>query len=449
MATVKTLLDRAQRHLADAQTIGEDGVIWTRAELLAWLRDGYRTFLARTEAAKRFVVLPVPPRHSFSITYPWEQRHVQGGTLRHWTFTSFDGRRQTTTLWELESREGLTPQTHHTCITYLWELAHISQDIDQHYRFALPRHHQNVYTVWHDHERLEALTTRELDRLDSAWYRESGEPLWWTPGLGDNRTFEVYEVETEYVQSYQQTSLFGIARHFSGDRTYSVHEESSKLTTWRFAYTNSGEVADGFSGTGLRITRQATEDGFTGTQIWEREMQQGLTTFSTGQIVGTFPWESTHGAANVGGLPVGVVRRVTSPDRQYIPQDNWRDPLGTIRSWHSSDQNLLVWESVSPDVPDLQDTTESVPDMIPAQLHKYLLYYVWSWAFNRQGEGYNPNLALHWQQRFNRAVPLMQRLDNVAWRDVHYQRETQRQTRKKILPQPQLPPEFPAVPWLR
>ena len=60
MPTVGSDLDRCQRVLQDAATIGSDGLIWTRADLLLYYEDGYRTLLAETSAKRRFTTLDTP-----------------------------------------------------------------------------------------------------------------------------------------------------------------------------------------------------------------------------------------------------------------------------------------------------------------------------------------------------------------------------------------------------
>lgn len=444
---VAAILDRAQHHLRDAESIGSDGLVWTRSELLSWLQDGYRLLLARTRQARQFTILDVPPRFSFAYTFPWERQHLQGGSGRQWTYPSHGSQRQTTTLWETEQRAGLTPLAGFTTVTHLWELAYTSTQVDHHYRFALPEAHDQLLSVWHDHERLVPTTMRQLDRLDTAWYRVEGEPLRWTPGLDQVGTFEVYEIETEYQQSWEQRNgFYGVPRAPSGENTYTVSHQAG-LSSWAYAYATDGEVADGLSGVGYRFTQTAV-DGYQGTQAWELDMLNSETTLTGGSIIGTYPWEADHGATNVGSLPVGLLRSASSADRQYLAQPSWSAPLGTLRRIRSSEENLLVYHAVTPSPPDLEDTHTCTPEILPAPLHKYLTYYVLSFAFNRQGEGYNPNLALHWQQRFERGVRFLRKLGELAYRDVQFKRQPVGRRPGRI-PQPQLPSDYPAVPWLR
>lgn len=442
MSSVSTILNDVQRELQDAEVLGTDGMLWTRAELLNWLRDGYQRLLAQSQGQRRLRAFDMPPRTSFSYTYPWERQHLQGGTGRQVTYSTYDSRRQVTTLWEIESRAGLTPTEHYTSVTQLWELAHVD-DIDAPYRFHLPRHHEKVNALWWDHKRLNPVSVRELDALDTAWQRQDGEPFWWTMGTGETRSLEVYEVQTDYQQAYEHGD-WGVVRTASGDRTYT--QTTTANHAW--AYTTSGEVGGAFlsGGAGLRITQDAV-NGYQGTQLWEKEMLDGETTFTDGVTIGTAVWEAEFGATNVGVLPLGTTRAVSSPDRQYWSQDTWRPALGTVRAWNGSDGAMLVWETIIPILPDLVDAANSTPEMVPERLHKYLRYYVLFQAYDQQGEGYNPNQALHWQHRWLRGVRLMRRCIDVTWRDMRFRREPITRTRRMV-PSPQLPSDYPRVPWL-
>lgn len=528
MAQVSGILDNAQRFLRDA-TRGQDGTIWTRAELLTYLQDGYREILSRAHCTHRLIALPTPPRHTMTITYPWERRYTLGGTARQWTYSGYDERRQFTSLWEVERGAGLTPQGAHTAVTQLWELAYVAE-VDQHYRFILPKDHDHILGLWHDHEPLAPITTRELDYQDDAWYRRQGDPLWWAPAVTGVRAYEIYYIDVTANQAYAIDSLYGTMRYPSGARTYTA--ETADGVTHGWAYTTPAEAqawmtsrtdfdarlattqrsalpaemnqnytpihewtigngeyrctqpwevdpnnstATGFqrgqfpwaishgshapqattrpvgegvlSGIGLRITR-ATEQGYYCTQPWEVERHHGVDAaeFTAGETVGTAAWERNYGAANVEDLQVGAPRQIISPDRQYWPENGWSDPLGVIRSWQSSVDALLAWDVVTPHTPTLLDDRVCEPEMLPAPTHKYLTYYVLAKAFGRQGEGHESNLALHFQGRYLRVLRLMQRLKDVTWRDQHFQRQSDRLRRGRI-PVPQLPPDYPRVPW--
>ena len=73
---VQTWLDKATTRLHDAE------ILWSETELLDWWRDGYREFLAHSQAVRRFLAIPLPPRHAYAITREWEDRHSDGGRVR-------------------------------------------------------------------------------------------------------------------------------------------------------------------------------------------------------------------------------------------------------------------------------------------------------------------------------------------------------------------------------
>ena len=445
----KTLLDNVQRHLHDAATLGDDGLIWSRAELLTYLSDGYRQLLARSKSVRRFTTFDLPPRVTLSFTQDWERHHLMGGTGRQFTYAGADRRRQCTALWEVEQQDISTPKAGHTCVTHLWEMAHTSGTVDTHYRVALPRNHDQPNQLWHDHEPLTATSVRSLDQLGDAWYRTQGDPWYWTPGVGAVQTLELYEIVATYGQAYAQSDLVGVPRHAGGNRTYAASTPDGGAT-WAYAYTSPGDADKTTQGgAGLRITT-ATATGRYALYDWEVEQAAGETPSTTAGIVGTYPWEADHAsmaAANVTPLPTGALRRASSPDRQYVSALNWEAPLGTVRAWGSSANSLLLLETVSPDVPDLADSADSSPDMLPAQLHKYLGWYTLACALNRQGEGYNPTLAAHWLQRYGRAERLMRRLEDVGWKSKRLRRRSAGSVGRRELQPPALPSAYPKIRW--
>ena len=434
MATVTAILDTCQGFLQDS------GVLWDRAELLTLLQDAYRLLLSQSQGVRRMVGLPLPPRHTMTYAYPWESLHVLRGTSRKATLTHRDGRRECTYRWETEQDAGLDPIASTPGVTQLWELAHTGETVEVHYTFALPQNHERVRGLWWDHRPLQAVTTRSLDAWGFAWFMQQGEPWQYTSGLGPLKTVEVYQIRTAYVQPYQQTDLYGLLRHASGDRTYSA---TGDATPFSFAYTTPGEVADGWDGTGLRITTD-TVTTYKALYSWEVERHAGATTFTVAGTVGTASWEAQHGATNVSALVTGLLRRATSPERQYWSQHTWEVPGGTIRAWQSSTACLLLWEVIVPDLPHLSEMGDSTPDMVPPRLHKYLGYYVLAMAFGRQGEGYQPLLAMHWEQRWRRGIRLLRRLGDVTYRDQQFQREPGR-VRRNFPPTPQLPGNYPRL----
>ena len=115
-----------------------------------------------------------------------------------------------------------------------------------------------------------------------------------------------------------------------------------------------------------------------------------------------------------------------------------------MRSITSSEGNLLVHQVV---IPQRALAESETPAMIPPQLQKYLRYFVWWQCFDREGEGYEPHLAEHWRQRFARGIVVMRQLGRVLRLDEHFAREPASPFRRRV-PRPQLPSEFPRVPWL-
>ena len=151
---VKHELDMAQRILGDSSTVGLDGLLWSRAELLTQFCDGYRQLLTRSQGVRRWVIVEVP--------------EGSGG------------------------------------------------------RFALPKDHERIAALYFDHRRLQVIETRELDWGDSSWPTLSGYPLAWTTGLGPTLSVEIYQIPTAAGDTYSHTgtSPYGLARRFSGHRTY-------------------------------------------------------------------------------------------------------------------------------------------------------------------------------------------------------------------------------------
>ena len=64
---IRSELDKVQRILQDAALIRDDGLFWSRAELLDYFIDGYRHLLAETSSTREFTVLEVPPRFPWAI----------------------------------------------------------------------------------------------------------------------------------------------------------------------------------------------------------------------------------------------------------------------------------------------------------------------------------------------------------------------------------------------
>lgn len=447
MPTVADDLILIQLNLHDA------GAIWSRAELLEWYRDGYRQLIARSEITARWTVLEVPGRVSYARTYDWEARYVNGGTSWLWTLATHDGYRHVAHAWEAQQVASVTPSASVGGYTQPWERAH-AEDGDRPFLFALPRNHAVIKAVWWDHKRLEPITVRDLDEAEVRWMRLAGEPTRWTDGLGRNRTFEIYAIAPTYRQTYHlagDVDARGIPRLVSGDRTYQIDGpvDDGTLLSNTFGYSVLGEFLVAFQilgGYALRFTLIATLGSLNFLWCcypWEVEQVEGDPVVSTGGLVATYLWESVQGA-DPPEILVGTLRQAESPDRQYWAQaDDYGSPLGMVVDCHSSEDALLVHEVVIPDVNELNESHE--PSVIPEQARKYLRYYVWSRAFGRPGEGHNPQLAQHYEQRFLRGVRLLKTLGDVAHQDRHWQREPSTRQAGVRRPGVRLPSNFPAV----
>ena len=515
MATVKTILDRAQRWLHDAETIGDDGTLWSRQELLDWLNDGYRQLLAQSQATRRFHVLDVPGRFACTHTQEWEARFaVKVGTFWRWTHAAATGGYACSSFFEGEQLEGMSPTTRASeAVTQPWEKSHLNTAY-QPYRFALPRENERPVKIWHDHKLLHPVAVRELDDMDTNWMSLEGEPVAWTQGTGRNRTFEVFEIQTHYTNNYVQLhNPRGMPRRFSGGYTYTARAASGQAA-WGYSYTTPGDAAalgqPGFalapvwgasfawerdhlpvgqavvqwpcdnqpnnpdlafvsthawsyhsaggpyldtterggtrgvfpwerrdeagvwgpfhvqtftappslSGYGVRLTQDAV-DGVNALFAWEKEHLQGQPPSTEAPIVGTQQWESQYGAQEV-FPPLGAVRQITSPDRQFIPTEvtQRNTPLGIIKLVKSSNDNLLLLQVVGPAISPLSEQDDIT--LLPPQMAKYLRYYLLFRAMNRQGEGHLPNIAAFYEQRFKRGIQVMKNLGNLARRDRVY-----------------------------
>jgi hypothetical protein len=523
MALVETDLDSIQLILHDR------GALWSRSELLQHYNDAYRQLLAQSHATRDFEVLTVPPRHTMTITYPWERRHVLGGTYRQWTYASLT--RQHGQQWEVEQDAGVTPARWYPNVTQLWEAVYASGPVDQYTRFALPVPHERLAALWYDHELLEPLVVRELDMSGMAWYRTQGDLFHWAPGLTNPTHVEVYQTPRVDGQVYALSDLYGTPRALSGARSYSAEvpqeysnsyaytcDGDAQALTWqstlfsaKSAYTDAGDIGGYYAdqadlpgeflptyqwtltsrrhgrqccytweagvgtetepglgrrgqwpweaahgatvppasqqavgvgllmGLGWRFTQDAV-NGFHCTFAWEAEMQAGQSSnLTTSSTIGTYAWEAMHGAASV-TFALGTVRGVESAERQYWPQQAWAPALGVVRHWASSVGNVLAWHVLIPDAPLLET---DIPAMVPGPLQKYLRYYTLARVFGREGEGYHPALAAHWQQRWMRGPALLQRLGDSAHAARTWQRQAYPGTRASGARLPHLSPHLP------
>jgi hypothetical protein len=375
---IGTHLDKVQLILGDGQP-GSDGSIWSRAELLEWFLDGYRHLLAESQATRRLTVLDVPPRVPWALTHPWQRALIGDDAAEVWAFQG-QGGWAASHLWQLEVLWGLaSTAAGEPTVTHPWQRT-FANPVHQHFRFVLPRDSGRIVKLWYDHALLIPVATRRLDALETDWYSLDGDPVAWTRGIGPNRTVEVYEIETAYEANYrfvdgdtrEGNPRHGIARYFTGDRTYS--------------------------------------------------------------------WVSVDGDT----IPYGLVRRITSPDRQYWPRldTSLSVPTGRAGWFASSAAALLVLEVRVPEIEGL--TPQDEPALLPAQMGKYLRYYTLARAFGRQGEGFNPSLSAFFAQWYNRGIALMRILHQVARKDRQVARDPQGYTRRRP-PRVRLPADYPAV----
>lgn len=197
------------------------GATWSRAELTAWYNDAYVELVSKAFAMKRFFIHDVPGRTAFSFTQEWEDAFVSGH-FRRWTRPT--QRHTTAYLWEVEhlmnlyAATAIEPATSRAATTQLWEMAHVS--IDAHNRFAVAQTHNRIHGVWWDDKRLHGTSQLELDTLQTEWWSEGGQPMWWLNGVGRDGSFEVFEVATTYSQGYHNKYAAGIPRPFGIPRRW-------------------------------------------------------------------------------------------------------------------------------------------------------------------------------------------------------------------------------------
>lgn len=404
----------------------DDGDIWTDAELVRYYNDGYREILAKSGAFNRLLPLDVPGRHSYAVSYSWESmRHTNGGTWWFPFLACYNATRQATSQWEVEHLDKVTPSASMTGLTMQWERVYVDST-DRHFYFGLPADHERVKRLEWNGRALFPAAVREFDEVDDAWMTRVGEPNWWTTGVGQVRSVEVYDIITNYIQAYQLVdATAGIPRGFSGDRAYSIDEVDSYNATNAYAYATQGDkdalvqaTTALISGLGYRFTDEP-EDKTLGFAVyaWELQMLNGDTvTIQTGD--GEYDTQPL-----IFGL--GLIRSMVSAERQYVPMVSEAAPyelLGTIRDWRSSDDNLMALETV---VPPVDLGTTDAPVLIPGPFQKYLRYYVWSRAFGREGEGQRLDVAQHYEARFARGVALLKRYGDSASMDRVYRRESE------------------------
>jgi hypothetical protein len=425
------------------------GVIWADSELLDWFNDAYGRFLSRTRCVTELYQLDLPPRYAYSYCYEWEDAFTSQGPSRMLLWPGLNAVYRCTGAWEVEFLEGLTPTNSEPGFSQMWERAYATTD--RHYQVILPQNHEIIHRVGWNNRALYPTTVRELDELRSKWYLEGTQPHWWTNGTGRINTVELYEVETEYHQSYAPLDYqdYGFARTFSGSRTYAVDSSAANA----YGYTDSGtgqalalSPTALISGLGWRYTRAASDsDNSFCAHVWEEELVEGSSTFSSSPgYICTYHWEASFLNQTLPVFGVGTIRSITSPDRQYWAQNASTSAAfyGGIRQFQSGEDALEIWHTVVPrETLQLTDT----PDLLPTQAEKYLRYFVLSRAFGRSGPANNAQLAAHYLQRFDQGVATWTKLTNVAKEDQVIVRETADGSGPRRVPLVRLPANFEAV----
>jgi len=468
--TVQDDLTKIQDRLHD------NGAIWPQAELLRLYNDGYRRFLQTSGAIKDHACFDVPPRNTYTYCYEWEFTHVQDGG---WMcmLGARTGRWRCTTRWEAQQAEhvgelltdAITTSGQSMGITQQWERFIAGGDVDRNYDLVFPANQNNPSRVRFNNTIMLPISTLELDQVHIHWPSFVGQPYWWTAGFGRVQTIEIYRIQTDYTQAYQLIypqyyEQRGMPRNWSGVRTY-TQDLSLVSAVNTIGYTTSADAqvlntvrpkAEASIGMGARITfYQATDAAMSFClQDWEADTLNLITVMRVGGTIGCYQWESqltvavgsntTLGADGL-AFAVGMPRQISSPDRQYLPVMRGSGVYlvtGTIRDWGSSDGNFFVtFTAINQSDLGVNDA----PDLLPAQLSKYLRYYTLSQAYGRQGEGYRQDLSYHWHERYVRGHKFFRKLADVAYADRIYVREEVGVTEMRRVPLVQLPPQFERI----
>lgn len=409
MTTAGTILDQCYYYLHD------DATVWSRAELLDYLNQGYRKALLETNACRGLTALATPPRPYVSITYPWERQYARG-IYYEWSYSNpaLPGLR-CCYQWEIEHHVG-TPASCGVNYTSPWERVYSDDGVpDQTERYHYPVGHYRTYRVAFDDESLDTESVRSLDGRTSQWETETGDPSAFNKFYGSTKEFTLYAQVTGDGQSHTITGDYGTVRGLSGDRTYTI--EQAEYVTEGYAYTCPGDLSSSaLTGPGYRFTTATAAADYWCTYSWEANRHDGDTETDQTDNVCTYAWELTmegYTERTLDGL--GTIRTMESDARQYYASSS---PLigeyafGVPRYWQDSSGNILVDYSVV--APDLKEADE--PNLLPAAFAKYLRYFVLSLAFLRDGEGRNPTLAQHFSQRFQMGVTFLARIGKFASR---------------------------------
>lgn len=436
MATAQTLLNEAQQRLRDT-----NARIWTRAELLDYLNEGYRR-LCLEASLPGFLAYNTPPRWPYGVTAHWERDQV--APARAWVpFLRFStGVYIASYRWEIEHLAGTTPSASKACITAPWEF--IYEVTDRFLPFVLPADHVRTMRSTWDDVLLSWQTIKPLDQREYAWWEDTGLP---TYVFGTNQgQLGVFPLDSSYTDGYVLAgdARFGTPRQFSGARTYSFASQEPSVRAMN-AHTSPGDadVHRDSVQTALpmwRFTLAAGTPTVTHhvTQAWEKDQIEAAATLSAGTTRGTFSWEQQHGATNVGGSFLLGMTRQFAGTVQYLPRGNYGSP----RAWHSSADSLFLLYARIPTA--LVQEAES-PSDLPARLHKYLRIYVVSRAFDREGPAHNDFMASMYRSLFNLGVRVVRRMAWATMVDQTPQRATLPTPRDRTPPRVHFPASFPAV----
>ena len=437
MATAASILDDAQVYLHD------DGTIWSRAELLDYLNDGYKRLLTETSAIRTIRCLDVPPRYTYVISHPWERQQILGQS-HQWTWpTLTEAQYACAYRWEIEQLAGATPSNGEAACTQAWERLY-SLTVDRADRYAYPSDHLKTFRMAFDSQRLSATSTQELDEYSRTWETDDGLPGWHHGDLGGIKEFAVYLSVSADGQSIETGEpALGLTRTYTGTRTYAFEGPFEQ----GYAFTVMGDNPNSglLPGPGYKITDDTTVAAdYQAMYSWEKNHLEGTTLTAEAAYIFAYPWENEFaGLAGRSVVGVGMFRSATGA-RQYLCESAdvpGGSLLGTVRSWASADDNLFLDYSVLPETVAEADS----PSLLPGQFSKYLRFYVLSRAFGREGEGYHPTLSEHFSQRFGLGMAFLRQIARFAMKARTYQSQGITASFQRP-PRVRLPATYPRVP---
>ena len=216
MTTAAEILDSAYIYLHD------DGTLWSRPELLAYLNDGYRRFLVESTAIRRLTAMTTPPRYRSSVSYPWERQYAPEPA---WEWTWQDPARggvACTYQWEIEENAGATPTASFMACTHPWERIYVGSSTDRTDRYPYPDDHLRAYRISFNGLRKFAGSTQTVDEFTTNWETLAGTPDRYLSGLGRKKSFQLYPAaSSDGQQMALRGGFLGTIRSISGSLTYS------------------------------------------------------------------------------------------------------------------------------------------------------------------------------------------------------------------------------------